>query len=192
MHNAMPVPVPVMAADSDPPTARTPDYAAAAASEQSTYRRLLDMFDDQDVPYRLMVHEPEGQTHRASELRGHALSAAAKCMVVALSAGKAQPAQRYVLAVVPGDRRVDFKQIARACGVRKARLAEQVAAEDLGRTVSGTITPFAFHPALELLADPALFDVPELYFNAARLDRSVAIRTEDYRRLARPRVASIT
>ena len=32
----------------------------------------------------------------------------------------------------------------------------------------------------------------ELYFNAARLDRSVALNTDDYVRLAAPRLARIT
>ncbi|MFF2045466.1 YbaK/EbsC family protein [Kitasatospora sp. NPDC058170] len=162
----------------------------AEPAPTSTYRRLLDLFHQGDIAYRLMDHPPEGQTTLASELRGHKLSAAAKCMVVTVTKG-GRPT-RHVLAVVPGDRRVDLKQVARAAGGGKARFADQQVAETLGATVSGTITPFSFHPDLQVLADPALFDEPELYFNAARLDRSVAIRAADYRRLARPQVVGIT
>jgi Ala-tRNA(Pro) deacylase len=39
--------------------------------------------------------------------------------------------------------------------------------------------------------DPALLEDDELYFNAARLDRSMALRTSDYVALARPRVERI-
>jgi len=35
-------------------------------------------------------------------------------------------------------------------------------------------------------------DAAELYFNAGRLDRSVALATEDYLRIASPKVAPIT
>lgn len=42
-----------------------------------------------------------------------------------------------------------------------------------------------------LIADPALLDHGELYFNAGRLDRSVALASDDYVRLARPRLARI-
>ena len=42
-----------------------------------------------------------------------------------------------------------------------------------------------------LIADPALLDCGELYFNAGRLDRSVALASEDYLRLAGPRIARI-
>ncbi|MFE0465367.1 YbaK/EbsC family protein [Kitasatospora sp. NPDC058965] len=162
----------------------------STAAPPSTYRLLLDLFDRGQVPYRLLDHPPEGQTARASELRGHPLSAAAKCMVIAVR----RPADRpcHVLAVVPGDRRVDLPSVARACGGRKAGFASRPDAERLGATESGTITPFSFHPELAVLADPALFEETELFFNAARLDRSVAIRAADYRRLARPRVVPIT
>jgi Ala-tRNA(Pro) deacylase len=44
---------------------------------------------------------------------------------------------------------------------------------------------------LDLAADPALLDCDELYFNAGRLDRSVALASRDYLRLAGPRIARI-
>jgi Ala-tRNA(Pro) deacylase len=54
--------------------------------------------------------------------------------------------------------------------------------------------PVIEHPSegrTELIADPALLDSDELYFNAGRLDRSVALASQDYIRLARPRIARI-
>jgi Ala-tRNA(Pro) deacylase len=87
---------------------------------------------------------------------------------------------------------VDLDQVALACGGGRAELAERGLAEELAGSVSGTITPFSFHPELQLMADPALFDQDELYFNAARLDRSLVIRAADYRRLAAPQLAAIS
>jgi prolyl-tRNA editing enzyme YbaK/EbsC (Cys-tRNA(Pro) deacylase) len=40
----------------------------------------------------------------------------------------------------------------------------------------GTVLPFAFDPSLELIVDIGVRDRAELFFNAARLDRSVALR----------------
>jgi Ala-tRNA(Pro) deacylase len=59
------------------------------------------------------------------------------------------------------------------------------------RSTAGTILPFSYDPRVELVVDPGLLSVSELYFNAARLDRSVALETEDYLRLASPRVLPI-
>jgi Ala-tRNA(Pro) deacylase len=56
--------------------------------------------------------------------------------------------------------------------------------------VAGTILPFSFHQELTLIVDPSLLENDELYFNAARLDRSLALSTSDYIALARPRIAA--
>ena len=40
--------------------------------------------------------------------------------------------------------------------------------------------------------DPALLEHDEIYFNAARLDRSLALKTSDYAAIALPRLAHIS
>jgi len=42
-----------------------------------------------------------------------------------------------------------------------------------------------------LIVDPSLLENDELYFNAARLDRSVVLNTRDYLTLAKPRIEGI-
>jgi Ala-tRNA(Pro) deacylase len=64
-------------------------------------------------------------------------------------------------------------------------------AERLAGSVAGTVLPFSFSPELELVVDPSLLANDELYFNAARLDRSMALRTRDYVAVAKPRVERI-
>jgi hypothetical protein len=58
-------------------------------------------------------------------------------------------------------------------------------------TALGTVLPVSYHPQLELIVDPTLLQHDELYFNAARLDRSMALATADYRRFAKPLVEPI-
>jgi Ala-tRNA(Pro) deacylase len=53
------------------------------------------------------------------------------------------------------------------------------------------VLPFAFHPDLMLIADLSITQIEELFFNAGRLDRSVALRTSDYVALANPRLERI-
>ena len=64
-------------------------------------------------------------------------------------------------------------------------------AERLAGSVAGTVLPFAFHPDLILIADPSVTSHQELLFNAARLDRSVALRTSDNLAIAQPRLEQI-
>ena len=57
--------------------------------------------------------------------------------------------------------------------------------------MTGTVLPFSFNPELELLVDPTLLENVEIYFNAARLDRSLVLKTSDYFEIARPRLGKI-
>jgi Ala-tRNA(Pro) deacylase len=55
----------------------------------------------------------------------------------------------------------------------------------------GTVLPLPFDARLELIVDPSLLTQPEIFFNAARLDRSVALSAGDFRRIAGPRLERI-
>lgn len=153
------------------------------------YEKLIRRLDEAGARYRLIDHAPEGRTELVSALRGHDVAAAAKCLIVMVKTGRRE--RRHVLAVVPGNARLDLAAVKALVGGTYAGFADTATAERLAGSVSGTVLPFSDSPDLELVADPALLRTPELYFNAARLDRSVALATEDYLRLASPRIAPV-
>lgn len=158
-----------------------------ADSPTSSYSRIMSLLDEHRVEYRIIDHEPAGRTHLASMARGHPLAQAAKCMVVEVQV------HHYTLCVVPGDVRVDIDAVRRLYGGTNARIAQREMAERLTGCESGAIAPFSFLPdTLDLIADPRLLEQEKLYFNAARLDRSVAISTEDFLYIARPRIEPVT
>ncbi|GAA1684827.1 YbaK/EbsC family protein [Fodinicola feengrottensis] len=160
------------------------------SEEPTAYDRLLALLDEGGAQYRVLEHAPEGRTDVVSGYRGNPVEQAAKCLVVMVKIGK--KTSRYFLAVVPGDARVDLAGLKERAGGTYVSFASTDRAEALAGSVSGTILPFAFHPDLELLVDPALLEHQEIFFNAARLDRSLALNTKDYMRLAQPRVQTIT
>src|SRR5207248_5875389 len=96
---------------------------------------------------------------------------AAKCMVVMVKQGK--KTTKYVLAVVPGDARVDLNAIKALFQGTYVSFASPDIAERLAGSVTGTILPFSFNADLELIVDPGLLKSSEIFFNAARLDRSL-------------------
>jgi Ala-tRNA(Pro) deacylase len=157
--------------------------------DTSTYDRLITLLEGEGASFRVIDHAAEGRTDIVSAARGHPPSQAAKCIIIMTKLGKRTT--RYLLAVVPGDARVDFSAIRALTGATYVAFASPDIAERLAGSVSGTVLPFAFSDALELIADPAITKIPELYFNAARLDRSLALSTADYLRIARPRIAPI-
>jgi len=157
---------------------------------EETYHRLIELLDQHDARYRLIDHPAEGRTEIVSGYRGHDPAAAAKCMIVMVKVGK--KVTKYVLAVVPGNARVDLQAIKRLYEGTYVSFATPEIAERMSGCVAGTILPFSFHPELELIVDPGVREFPELFFNAARLDRSMALNTEDYLAIATPRFETIS
>ncbi len=154
-----------------------------------TYHQLIELLDRHGAQYRLIDHPEEGRTEIVSGYRGHDPAAAAKCMIVMVKVGK--KVTKYVLAVVPGNARVDLQAIKRLYEGTYVSFATPEIAERLSGCVAGTILPFSFHPDPQLIVDPGVREFPELFFNAARLDRSMALRTEDFLAIATPRFEPI-
>jgi Ala-tRNA(Pro) deacylase len=156
---------------------------------EDTYSQLIAFLDQHGAHYRLIDHAPEGRTEIVSPMRGNALSQAAKCIVLMVKIGK--KVTKYILAVVPGDARVDLNAIKALMNGTYISFASPDIAEKLAGSVAGTILPFSFSTELELIVDPSLLENDELYFNAARLDRSMVLKTSDYVGLAKPRLEHI-
>jgi Ala-tRNA(Pro) deacylase len=158
-------------------------------SDNETYDRLIGLLDTSGVAYQLIDHEPNGTTESVSALRGHPAAEAAKCLMLVVKVDRRT--RRYVLAVVPGDRRVDLGAVRDLYDARYVGFCDSETVVRLAHAVPGTVLPFAFEPELELVADPEVIALPQLYFNAARLDRSLAMSGADYAAIARPRVQAI-
>jgi Ala-tRNA(Pro) deacylase len=157
---------------------------------EDAYSQLIHLLEQQQVAYRLIDHAPEGRTDLVSELRGNKLEQAAKCIILIVKLGK--KVTRYVLAVVPGNARIDLNGVKQLMGATYVGFASPEIAERLAGSVTGTILPFSFNTELELVVDPTLLNYDEIYFNAARLDRSMVLKTKDYIALTRPRLAPIS
>lgn len=155
-----------------------------------TYRQLVAMLAAHDADCELIDHDPVGTTEIVSALRGNPVAQAAKCLMLIVKLDR--KTRKYVLAVVPGDRKVDLDLVRARYRARYVGFCDTATTERLARSVTGTVLPFALDPEVELLVDPSVLDQPRLYFNAARLDRSVSLATADYARIAQPALHAIT
>ena len=156
---------------------------------KDTYTQLIELLDSNGADYRLIDHEPEGRTEIVSPMRGNKVSQAAKCIVVMVKVGKKE--SKYILGVVPGDVRIDLTAVKELFRGTYVSFATPEIAERLAGSVAGTILPFSFNSEMELIVDPSILKNDEIYFNAARLDRSMALKTDDYVKLAKPRIENI-
>lgn len=126
----------------------------------------------------MIDHLAEGHTERISAIRGNAPENAAKAMVLQVSAGTAPP--RYVLAIVPGDSKVNLKSVAKLMGGKKSSFAPPEVAQILTDCVMGAVPPFSFNNELTLLVDKRMAQAETLFFNAGELDKSIELSVGDY------------
>jgi len=155
----------------------------------TTHDKLIALLDQHQARYRLMAHEATGKCEAVAALRGTALGQGAKALVCHV---KGNGVKQHVLAVLPADQQADLARVAQAVGGRRASLASPAEVDMLTGCVFGAIPPFSFHPDLRLVVDPLLFArFDEIAFNAGRLDLSMVLHTEDYRRLCNANVVKI-
>jgi Ala-tRNA(Pro) deacylase len=148
------------------------------------FEQLCALLDREGAAYRVVEHQPEGRTDLITKIRGNRLEQAIKSIVVQVRISKKE--NRYYLANVPGDCRVDLDSIKSHFGAAGIGIAPREKAEALTGCVIGAIPPFSFSDQLSVLADASIQGNEEVVFNAGRLDRSIFMKLEDYVRIAKP------
>lgn len=150
------------------------------------FEKLVALLEANHARFRVIEHPPEGRSEVVAQIRGTQPSQGAKALFC-------RSVGTFVLAVLPGDRKLDFKKVADAVGKRKAGLATpEEAMRETGCRI-GAIPPFSFSENIRLVVDPALIENhDEIAFNAGRLDRSMALNAQDYVRIAKPLLQPIS
>jgi Ala-tRNA(Pro) deacylase len=153
------------------------------------FERINTLLQESNARYRVIRHPAEGGSERVAQVRGTRVSQGAKAMLCRV---KEQPGL-LVLAILPGDRKVDFRKVAQAVGGKKASFASPEEATARTGCAIGAIPPFSFSPGIRLVVDPQLLSRhQEIAFNAGRLDTSIVLDAADYARIAQPLLADIT
>jgi Ala-tRNA(Pro) deacylase len=156
----------------------------------NVFDRLVSLFTNENARFRIIEHAPEGRSDLVAGIRGTTIAQGAKAIVCAIPVQGGR--EQYVLAVLPGDRRVDMKAVAKTVGGRKGSFAPTALAEELTGCVVGAIPPVAFNSSLKLVVDKQFLErESEIAFNAGRLDRSIVIDAADYARIVCPSTDSI-
>ena len=122
---------------------------------------------------------------------GYTLRQGAKALVVRAKDADGEP--RLAMLVMPADRRFDKAKLRDNAGLRNTRFATaDEVAEITGGVEPGGVPPFGALFGLDVFCDPSLFENERIAFNAGDRSFSVGMRAEDYRRIAKPRIAEIT
>jgi prolyl-tRNA editing enzyme YbaK/EbsC (Cys-tRNA(Pro) deacylase) len=131
-------------------------------------------------------HEAVRTSEEAARTRpGYTLSQGAKAIIVRVK--KSAQDKHFVMLVFPADRAFDSRKVKAYFQAKDIRFAtEQEVAELTSGVQVGGIPPFGNLFGLPVYAAPELFEHRKIVFNAGDRRFSVAMRSDDYKRLVEP------
>ena len=108
--------------------------------------------------------------------------------IVILRRGLGKP----ILAVVPGNKEVDLKALARAVGEKKVSPATQSEAEEMTGMQAGGISPLALvNRGFEILIDKSVLEFEAVYISGGERGLNIRLAGEDLIQLTRAKTASL-
>lgn len=141
---------------------------------------IQQILSDKGIAYDVVAHEPVYTNPAMAEALQVSESQTVKSLVLNTREGD------MIVMVLPGDRRVDWKQVAKAADSKKVSFAKpEVVKEKVGCDV-GCVPPFGHFTAMAVYMDKALLEAPYIYFNPGVHDKSYKISGSDLEKLCRP------
>jgi Ala-tRNA(Pro) deacylase len=142
--------------------------------------KIIGMLDDQKVPYEIFAHEPVYTNPAMAEALNVSESETVKSLVLKTKEGN------MIVLVLPGNKKVDWKQAAAGAGTKKVSFAKpEEVSEAVGCEV-GCVPPFGHLSEIPIYMDPDLTKKNFVYFNPGVHDKSFKIKAWDLKKLCKP------
>ena len=145
-------------------------------SADEVHARLVALLRAEGVDFELTHHDAVTTSAEAAAVRGAELSSGAKAMLVKGKTG-------FVLAVLAGDRKVDWKRLAPLVGGKGVRFANDEELAEATGLSKGAVPPFGLLFGLRTIYDTSLLDVETVNFNAGTHTDSIAMPRVDLIRI---------
>jgi Ala-tRNA(Pro) deacylase len=142
--------------------------------------KIIGLLDKQKISYEIVEHEPVYTNPAMAEALNVDESETVKSLVLKTKEG------RMIVLVLPGDKKVDWKQAAAGANTRKVSFAKpEEVSEAVGCEV-GCVPPFGHFTTLPIFMDPELPKKKFVYFNPGVHDKSFKVKGWDLRKLCQP------
>ncbi len=156
-----------------------------------TTKLIKDILEHNQVWFEEFEHEPVRTSEEAAKVRsGYGIRQGAKAIIVRIK--QLSSDKKFVMLVIPGNVRFDnlkVKKYFEAKDVRFATEEEVISLTD--GVLPGGVPPFGGLFRLDMVVDPSLFENEKIIFNAGDKRFSIAMRSEDYKKVVNPQIATI-
>jgi Ala-tRNA(Pro) deacylase len=142
--------------------------------------KIIDLLEKHKISYELVEHEPVYTNPAMAEALNVDESETVKSLVLKTKEGK------MVVLVLPGNKKVNWKQAAAGAGTKKVSFAKP---EEVSQAVGckvGCVPPFGHFSVLPIYLDPDLAKKNFVYFNPGVHHKSFKVKGWDLRKLCQP------
>ncbi len=156
-----------------------------------TVEKIKGLLTSNSCWFETFEHAPVRTSEEAAKIRtGYSIEQGAKSIIAKVrEPGKGK---RFVMFVVPGNKKFDTAKIKNTTGLVDIRFAtEEEVSEITSGVLPGGVPPFGNMFSLEVFADKSLFENEKIVFNAGDRSYSVGMKAFDYMKLVTPKVADI-
>jgi Ala-tRNA(Pro) deacylase len=149
----------------------------------TVFEKIIRLLDENNVEYKLDEHEATITSEDAARIRGVSQSTGAKSMI-------AKTKDKFVLLVLPGDKRIDWRKVKNILSVKDISLASEGEVLEKTGLVRGSVAPFGSLLEMEEYFDESLLKNEYLNLNAGSVNHSITLKTQDLIKITNPNIVS--
>jgi Cys-tRNA(Pro)/Cys-tRNA(Cys) deacylase len=148
--------------------------------------RAVQFLRQKKIPFEIIKydHGEKGAEFAAAAI-GFPLEATVKTLVVDLGE------KQYTLVLMPGDRQLSMKRLAKVCGVKRAAMGDTRTAERITGYLVGGISPFGTKQKLPVVMEAKILSFGKVLINAGQRGTMLMMAPADIRTALAAMVAPV-
>ena len=148
--------------------------------------RAIKFLQQKNIPFEVVKYEHETKgAEFAARAAGFPLERTIKTLVVNLAD------KQYALVLMPGDKHLDLKRLAKLCSVKRAAMADTATAARLTGYLVGGISPFDTKHKLSVLMEKSLLKLEKVLINAGQRGTMLTMSPKDIVKTLNCKVSSM-
>ncbi|MDO8557301.1 MAG: YbaK/EbsC family protein [Candidatus Jorgensenbacteria bacterium] len=148
------------------------------------FEKIKKLLTDNNIKYELFEHAPVYTSEEAAKVRNSPLSQGAKSLLL-------KTENSFVLAIIPGDKKLDSKKLRKAVGVKSIRFATPEEVKEIMGCEIGACYPFGNIIGVKTIVDENLMNVDNIFFNPGVHDKTIKLDRECYQSIVNPEIADV-
>ena len=140
--------------------------------------RAIQFLKQKKIPFEIVTytHAARGAEF-AAEATGYPLEMTVKTLVVEIGH------QQFALVLMPGNKKLSMKRLAKTCGQKRATMADTKSAERLTGYLVGGISPFGTRQKLPVVMDADIANYEKILINAGQRGKMILMSPADLQKI---------